>query len=379
MLSLSLLLAILSADPQALANQAVRGDANAIRSLRAMGQPGVDALMAVRDDSRAFHAAIDAVCRQRDCAWSGLYWHTDLETAMRVARQTKRPILSLRLLGNLDEELSCANSRYFRTLLYPNRAIGAYLRANYVLHWQPVRSAPVITIDFGGGRRMQRTITGNSIHYILDENGKPLDAIPGLYAPPVFLALLREGVALHREAAKRPDAIADSHAKALLSSSAGATGDARSAVLPARASGNLAVTKALGESPMLDRIAFGALTRSAMRDLGPTTIDENAIALIRAKRAASPDASMRSEESLRQVLEALERSLAADTKINEERLHRTLHEWFAREEVTTVDALNERVYEELFLAPNGDPWMGLVSETAFTGLAGEGLTATIRP
>lgn len=73
MLRLCLILTLLSvpvlaADPALLAKQAARGDANAIRALRAMGQPGVDALMAVRSSSREFHAAIDAVCRQRDCA-----------------------------------------------------------------------------------------------------------------------------------------------------------------------------------------------------------------------------------------------------------------------------------------------------------------------
>ena len=162
------LAATLTSNPQMLVQQAVKGDAAAVRQLRAMGQPAVDLLIR----HKAPDPVLEAVCKQRDCRWSGLYWYTDLEEAKRVARKTGRPILSLHLLGNLDEELSCANSRYFRTLLYSNLQIRAYLRANYVLHWKSVRPAPKLTIDFGDGRQMRRTITGNSVHYVLDSRGR---------------------------------------------------------------------------------------------------------------------------------------------------------------------------------------------------------------
>ena len=33
---------------------------------------------------------------------------------MAEAQRTNRPILSLRLLGNLTDDFSCANSRFFR-------------------------------------------------------------------------------------------------------------------------------------------------------------------------------------------------------------------------------------------------------------------------
>ncbi len=97
-----------------------------------------------------------------------LYWYTNLEQAKAAAKVSGKPILSLRLLGKLDQDLSCANSRFFRVALYPNAAISKELRDKYILHWQSVRPAPKITIDFGDGRKLERTITGNSIHYILD-------------------------------------------------------------------------------------------------------------------------------------------------------------------------------------------------------------------
>ena len=55
--------------------------------------------------------ALDLVGQQKNNFVSGLYWYTDIEDARKAARATGKPILSLRLLGNLTDELSCANSR----------------------------------------------------------------------------------------------------------------------------------------------------------------------------------------------------------------------------------------------------------------------------
>src|SRR6516162_6507450 len=65
-------------------------------------------------------AELARVGGQWDEASARLYWFTDLEQAKAEAKRTNKPILSLRLLGRLDEELSCANSRLFRAVLYSN-------------------------------------------------------------------------------------------------------------------------------------------------------------------------------------------------------------------------------------------------------------------
>src|SRR5215467_1687103 len=136
-------------------------------------------------------SALDKVGGQYDNYASQLYWYTDLEKAKAAAQASGRPILSLRLLGRLDEDLSCANSRFFRTTLYPSAEINELLRERYILHWESVRPAPRVTIDFGDGRKLERTITGNSIHYILDADGQVVDALPGLYGAPAFANELR--------------------------------------------------------------------------------------------------------------------------------------------------------------------------------------------
>src|SRR5689334_18977649 len=94
-----------------------------VSDLRARGQAAVDELhaqwaAAPPEERPVRQAVLDRVCAQKDCHASRLFWYTDLEEAKAAAHQLGRPIFSLYLLGHLDEELSCANSRFFRTLLY---------------------------------------------------------------------------------------------------------------------------------------------------------------------------------------------------------------------------------------------------------------------
>src|SRR5689334_8323640 len=119
---------------------------------RRMGPRGLDAWIAAHGTRPA--AGLDRVCAQKDAHTSLLYWFTELPAAVAEARRTGRPILSLRLLGRLDEELSCANSRFFRKLLDPEPRINELLRRDFVLHWESVRAVPKVTIDFGDGRRV---------------------------------------------------------------------------------------------------------------------------------------------------------------------------------------------------------------------------------
>lgn len=178
----------------------------AIVKLRSLGPAGLTALFQVHakeideqvsnpllaptPEWQRLSAALDAVSQQKDSYLAGLYWYTDFEQAKTAAQRSGKPILSLRLLGKLSEEYSCANSRFFRTILYSNTEVSRALRTNFILHWQSERPAPRVTIDFGDGRKLERTLTGNSIHYILNANGRPLDALPGLYGPRAFLRAL---------------------------------------------------------------------------------------------------------------------------------------------------------------------------------------------
>ena len=61
----------------------------------------------------------------------------------------------------------------------PTPRSGALLRERFVLHWHSMRPVPKITIDFGDGRVLERTITGNSVHLVLDADGRRARRDPG--------------------------------------------------------------------------------------------------------------------------------------------------------------------------------------------------------
>jgi hypothetical protein len=416
------------ATPELLARQAVSTNvlvaSNAILQLRKLGSEGLNALFKAHDTSavpfnkedpqwQRLRAALDAVGGQRDCHASRLFWHKDFEAAKSEAQQTGKPILSLRLLGNLDEELSCANSRFFRTTLYANKEVSDYLRDHFVLHWKSVRPVPRITIDMGDGRKIERTITGNSIHYVLDAKGEVLDALPGLYGARAFIEKLRRAESLSASLRFQPGGayapyIREFHLQALRDvtqrwqNDAGritahpvapvvavqnqrASGPAAAAAMP------LARAKVAVELPMLNSLTprRTALERSMTEETWmkiaalhqeDAVLDANSVSLIRAKTMNAQDAmrlalsKARVEDPMLKTVQNLQRSIAEDTVRNEYTFHAKIHEWLATAGTPReVDALNRRVYAELFLTPDNDPWLGLAPEDTFSALENGGL------
>jgi hypothetical protein len=95
-----------------------------------------------------------------------------------------------------------------------------------------------------------------------------------------------------------------------------------------------------------------------------------------ARAASAVSTSKRiQEDPLVRTLANLQRSIAEDTVRNEYMLHARIHEWFAARlaVMTDLEMLNDRVYADLFLSPNSDPWLGLAPADTFTALDGEGL------
>lgn len=394
-----------------LAERAVSEDeteaTRAIAALRAAGREGHEALLAAHAEAIAalrvepprapdaaterLRHAIDVVAAQRDGHASGLYWHTDLDAARREARERGVPILSLRLLGRLDEELSCANSRYFRLVLYANEELSAYLREHYVLHWSSERPVPRVTIDMGDGRVLERTLTGNSVHYVLDAEGRVLDAIPGLYGPREMLALLRWGHAAHAShtgtegtsalAALRRAALEDVLARLdraradQLAIPPFVPGGPSLAAPSALVAMPLTVSKLAVEGPLLDAlrapgtdgVARGAVdwsraaTQSYGRDPG-SVLDARSRALLRLKTG-------RDDPAAAELVSALSRTVLGDSARNDATFRPRLLEWLLAEgEPPALEAFNERVYRDLFLTPAADPWLGLQDPTVWDAI-----------
>jgi hypothetical protein len=277
-------------------------------NFRTQGPHGLDSYLARFGSAPS--PQLDAICAQKDAHTSLLYWYTDLPSAIADARRTARPILSLRLLGRLDEELSCANSRFFRKLLYPEPRINQRLRNGFVLHWQSLRPVPRVRIDFGDGRAVERTLTGNSVHVVLDPHGRAVDAVPGLFSPDAFLDQLAQARtfalaephelrSLHQRAARRPPPAEPAPSRAVKAS-------------------QRAMTKHVLEAPLL--------------------------------RAVQPEVDSDTAQNLA--------------------LHRRLHEAFARgTEWFDTDTFVAWIYAKLFLMPLDDAALGLDAPDPFVATA----------
>jgi hypothetical protein len=362
------------------------GSGDDIVELRAGGQAAVDelhaqVLQASPPARAALEARLDRVCAQKDCAASRLFWFTDLEEAKHAAHRLGRPILALHLLGRLDEELSCANSRFFRTLLYSDDSISDVLRDGYVLYWHSERPVPRVTIEMGDGRVIRQTITGNSAHYLLDENGEPLDVLPGLYSPKAFREALVEWLELHEslyraDAKTRRELVIGHHARLL---SVEGEAPIRLAIERPTAinASKLAVVKSVSERPLLAQLQKP--TSLPIADLQPlaewmavgergkdaVALSGSAIQLIAKKQFGSATVD---EDAMSALLDGVRRNVAADTAFNERMMRPRIHERFANGEVADLASLNAWVYRDLFLTPSDDPWLGLQPASVFTAI-----------
>ncbi len=408
-----------------LAKQAISEDANesqiAIRSLREMNQAGLDALVKVYSNEIANYAktgqktaswqkisnAIDSVAMQKDAYASKLFWHTDFEKAQAEAQKTNKPILSLRLLGNLNEEYSCANSRFFRSTLYSNAEISKYLRENYVLHWKSVRPAPKVTIDFGDGRKIERTLTGNSIHYVLNKDGRVMDALPGLNSPHIFQKFLLEAgqvvimsespvnkftpeaktnyINMYRSSNYRNLRRKINNAGKQLelkfdtnNQSSRNLDEMPSAMLAS----SLAVTKSVVEVNILnditpdvtrfgnEQINFDQWKQIAVLTKNDAKLDAQSIAFIHNQTASNK----LSDKQFNELIKNLETYISVDTARNDFLMRLNLLTWLNKGLDHDVEKLNEKVYAKLFLTPYEDKWLGLYAPELYTALDGNGLS-----
>ena len=353
----------------------------AIAGLRKEGPAGMEALLALADGAGE---TLDRVCGVRDCADIRLFWYTDLEAAKAAARAAGKPILSLRLMGRLDEELSCANSRFFRTVYYKNRELNELLRERFVLHWRSVRPVPRVTIDFGDGTRLERTLTGNSIHYVLDSRGRLIEALPGLSGPATFQHALETAERTARRAERLDDAqlipwLTRLHQRQLgvraaaLRRDPAAPGD-RPAAGRLETASKSAVEVSILE--VVDDVTDAQLGELARLRRPHVRLDPDSRAfLLRKHGVDDPAAAAR-------LVDAFEATVALDEVINEYRtgpmILRKLSDPGFRSGLD-LEAFNQWVYEDVFQTPLSDPWLGLAPDDVYAALPASTRTAAARP
>jgi hypothetical protein len=334
------------------------------------------------------------------------------------------PILSLRMLGDLRDDLSCANSRLFRATLYANADVSAFLRSHFVLHWSSERPVPKVTIDFGDGvHRLVRTTTGNSAHYVLDETGHVLDVLPGLYTPAAFRAELTDSLALAAKVHGASDAaraaqVVEYQQQRLAAAQAGWASVAGKILPPTlhrlanaidvdsmlALAQRAAMSKARVEVPDLRRLgsdpgsipdgdvtawatagqillSIGDVARSEMTMYGfrQTRVAHDATPVFDARSRALMEglASVPERPLTRAQLEAmvarLEQSAVADTAQNMLALRPQISQHMIENPQLSFAELNAWIYATVFHTPKDDAWLGLLTDTDFSGLPGDGI------
>lgn len=81
-------------------------------------------------------------------------------------------------------------------MLLSNPKIEKLLRDDLVPYWKSVKEPAKVTIEFADGKKLKRTIGGNTVIYLCRDDGGAVDAVPGVYTPDDFLAEARPALKL---------------------------------------------------------------------------------------------------------------------------------------------------------------------------------------
>lgn len=295
---------------------------------------------------------LDLIAGQKQARVCKLYWYKSLAVAKAKSIELERPILSLRLLGHLDEDLSCANSRFFRRILYTDPQIADLLRQQFILHWQPVRDVPVATIDFGNGRKLQQPIIGNSVHLAVTGEGRVVDALPGLVTPTNFMNWAHSIRELHSTYLSLPAPDFQRHLQLWH----------RSRAQRRRQQSELTIRidqKVSDLNPIDPRWKTAAEQLQLIAKRPAEPLLKQATPTAAAAMRTAP-LKMAAELPLFRMVDSLAPRAEEDSFFNLYGLQPKLDDWYTRDLTTgNYEKLTNRIYEELFLMPLNDPWLGL--------------------
>lgn len=78
-------------------------------------------------------------------------------------------------------------------MLFSNETVAKFINENFEAAWESVRPVPMIHMDFGNGKTITRTLSGNIATYLCTPDGQVLDVVCGVYDAPTYLDRLSQG------------------------------------------------------------------------------------------------------------------------------------------------------------------------------------------
>jgi len=133
-----------------------------------------------------------------------VHWHASFDDAKLAAERSGKPIFRFQMLGSLDRQYCCSNSRIARDVLFSSAEIAEYIDASFEPVWESVRPVPLVTIDFGNDHVLRRSLHGNIATYLCSPGGVVYDILPGIYSPSLYRSQLEAFKALADSAKSQP-------------------------------------------------------------------------------------------------------------------------------------------------------------------------------
>lgn len=233
-------------------------------------------------------------------------------------------------------------------MLLSDDTVSSYLDKNFILAWNTIRPAPKVSIDFGNGHTLERTLKGNTCFYVLRPDGKVVDALPGVYLPEAFLAELEASLTL----IDLPEAdILSHHSQTPLE---------------------------LGNGPMGTTLSKLPVQAPLIRALEPTTVSKAALQspLLAGLDSATPSpageivdlsALPLSADEIAPYLpgegDLGERALRADSASSLAVLRPAIHQWLGdQDQLKTPAEVRGPIFKDILKVDIDDPYLGLKVE-----------------
>lgn len=237
-------------------------------------------------------------------------------------------------------------------MLFSSDTVAKAMNEQFEPVWVSVRDVPVVTIDFGGGRKITRTLNGNVATYALHPDGTVLDILPGIYQPEEYVKQLQQMHWLYKYVnffdRSKPKETLTTKLAAYHTQQAELLADGKE---PGRFEFNMAaaVSKARIENPVKFVIAGQPAAKAENKGDTPAQIAVQQYGKTDAKPAESKAA-----ETLRGWKE-----MAEDTKLNETAHRKAIHGHLAKAGGVQPKDVTKWLYKEVLHADLDDPYLGL--------------------
>ena len=207
-------------------------------------------------------------------------------------------------------------------MLFSHNGVAGLINERFEPSWEGVRSVPMVSIDFGEGRVVKRTLHGNIATYVCDSQGRVLDVIAGLYQHDIYLIRLNEALELAKTAGTWP-------------------AERFGAELAAYHQGRLETM-----------LRIEKLT--SLLDVRKARIE------VPVKKAIAPPEAARLIDPAKEVTGyTAENALVVDSHYNESVRRKQVHKILATGEPREPSALTKRLYRDVLHTDLDDPYLGL--------------------